>query len=196
MRRLRSVPTLRELNGRSKDLNDLRTNGQNTMCEIRLPHSDELEKLVLGLCLMSTKAFAVVSDKIASSDFYSAKNALIYSTLQEMAGLGEAIDFPLFCLFATNKGRLADCGGAAHISSLLDGLPKCEERNLIYYCHKLRLLSLHREIIKRCYQVTTVVCEIDSEEELVMLHHEIERYLGFKEEVNHDRGAYDARASM
>jgi replicative DNA helicase len=166
------------------------------MCEIRLPHSEELEKLVLGLCLMLAKAFARVSDNIASSDFYSPKNAQIYNTLQEMVDRGETIDLPLFCFFAKNRGRLEDCGGPAYISSLLDGLPRCEQKNLILYCNTLRLLSLRREIAKRWYRVTTIANEIDPDEEIVMLHHEIERYLGFKEEVNHDRGADDARGGV
>jgi replicative DNA helicase len=166
------------------------------MCEIRLPYSEELEKLVLGLCLMSARAIALVSDKIAPSAFYIAKNALIYSTLQEMVDRGETIDLPLFCFFANNRGKLEDCGGLAYISSLLDGLPRCEQKNLILYCNKLRLLSLRREIAKQCYRVTTVNNEIDPDEEIVMLHHEIERYLGFKEEVNHDRGADDARGGV
>jgi replicative DNA helicase len=160
------------------------------MCEIRLPHCDELEKLVLGLCMMSAKAFALASDIIVLSDFYSPKNGLIHITLQEMAGIGELIDIPLFCFFATSKGTLEECGGAVYISSLVDGLPKCEERNLIYYCHKLRLLSIQRVILKHCYG--TITNSMDPDEELISLHDEIERYLDFKKEADHGRGADDA----
>jgi len=152
------------------------------MCDIRLSSQRrDLKKLVLGLCLMFPKAFSLVSNKIASGDFYSPQNSLIYNTLKELVGLGEPIDIPLFCLFAKNRGILDGCGGAAYISSLLDGLPKCEEGNLLRYCEKLCLLSLQREIIKRCYQVTTVNTGINPEEEIKEPEIEIHRYFAQKE---------------
>jgi replicative DNA helicase len=166
------------------------------MCDIRLPHCDELEKLVLGLCMMSAKAFALASDLIAPSDFYSPKNSLIHITLQEMAGNGEPIDLPLFCFFAARKGKLEECGGVVYISSLVDGLPRCEQKNLIYYCHKLRLLTFRREITKRCHRVTTVNDEIDPDEELILLRDEIERYLDFKKEAKNGRRAHNAGTSL
>jgi len=163
------------------------------MYNIRLPHDEELEKLILGLCLYSDTAFTLISQNIASRDFNNPKNSRIFDTLQDMARLGEPIDLPLFCSFARNAGNLEACGGYAHISSLLDGLPRSTEKNTLYYCRKLRLLSLRREIIKRCYKVIAVSNGLDPNEEIIMLRNGIEKYIGFKEEANHGRRDHDSK---
>jgi len=151
------------------------------MCEIRLPHSDEFEKLVLGLCFISDKSFALASQKLASRDFYGPKNSRIFIILGEMAAKGEPIDVPLFCCYARKRGFLEACGGITYIASLLDGLPRSEEKNLLHYCRELRLLSLQREVVKRCYKVVTVPNGLEPDEEVKELATAINLY--FKEKT-------------
>lgn len=54
------------------------------MSEIINPQDAELEEIILGSCLIESKAITLIADILRPEAFYNEKNLEIYATLQSM----------------------------------------------------------------------------------------------------------------
>lgn len=68
------------------------------------PQDAELEEIVLGACLLESKAITLVADKLRPEMFYTQTNREIYAALQSMYRAGREIDI------ITAKEELAQRG--------------------------------------------------------------------------------------
>lgn len=62
------------------------------MSEIINPQDAELEEIILGSCLIESKAITLIADILRPEAFYNEKNLEIYATLQSMYRNGQKID--------------------------------------------------------------------------------------------------------
>lgn len=62
------------------------------MSEITNPQDAELEEVVLGACLLESKAITLVADILRPEVFYTETNREIYAVLQGMYHAGQVID--------------------------------------------------------------------------------------------------------
>lgn len=111
------------------------------------PHSDDAEVALLGSILLRNKSLDEVQNDLVKEDFYQRGHQLIWEAL---IGLRTdrpslAIDLMSLTQYMSQKGTLAEAGGAAYIASLTDSVPS--STNASYYAEIIRTASLKRRLL-------------------------------------------------
>lgn len=110
-----------------------------------LPQNPEAERSVLGSILIDNHALDRVSEKIRAEDFYKDAHRHIFAAMLELADRSRQIDLLTLKEELAGKGRLEEIGGAAYVSSLVDGIP--DIRNVERYAEIVREKSTLRRLI-------------------------------------------------
>lgn len=82
------------------------------------PKAVEVEKAVLGACIIEQDAFAMVSDFLKPSSFYDSKHQHIFQAIQSLAAANAPIDVVTVTDQLQKQGALEDAGGAAYVAEL------------------------------------------------------------------------------
>jgi len=125
--------------------------------ERNLPHNLEAERSVLGAILIENRALNQAQEILHEEDFYRQSHRTIFHV---MAGLNErsaAIDLITLMEELERAGDLESVGGAAYVSSLVDGVPR--SANVEHYARIVKQKSVLRNLIgsasrilNRCYE--------------------------------------------
>ena len=81
------------------------------MSEITNPQDAELEEVVLGACLLESKAITLVVGILRPEVFYTETNREIYAVLQGMYHAGQVIDIMTIKEELARHGKLEFIGG-------------------------------------------------------------------------------------
>ena len=81
------------------------------MSEITNPQDAELEEVVLGACLLESKAITLVAGILRPEVFYTETNREIYAALQSMYHAGQVIDIMTIKEKFARRGKLEFIGG-------------------------------------------------------------------------------------
>ena len=81
------------------------------MSEITNPQDAELEEVVLGACLLESKAITLVAGILRPVVFYTETNREIYAALQSMYHAGQVIDIMTIKEKFARRGKLEFIGG-------------------------------------------------------------------------------------
>jgi replicative DNA helicase len=109
------------------------------------PHSPETEKTVLGGILVNNKNLNVVLSIISPEDFYKDGNRNILERMASLVDKGLPIDLLTLTDELQKAGLLDDVGGAAYLSSLMDGVPR--SLNIEYHARIIKEKALLRRLI-------------------------------------------------
>lgn len=109
------------------------------------PHNPEVEKTVLGGILINNKNLNVVLSLITPEDFYKESHRQILSNIILMVDKGKPVDLVSLSETLKRAGVLEEIGGAAYLSSLMDGVPK--SLNLEYHVKIIKEKALLRRLI-------------------------------------------------
>ena len=82
------------------------------------PQAVELERAVIGACLIEQDAFATVSDFLKPQSFYESKHQVIFQAIQSLAASNAPIDVLTVVDQLQKNGDLDNAGGAAYIAEL------------------------------------------------------------------------------
>ena len=82
------------------------------------PQALELEKAVIGACLIEQDAFATVTDFLKPHSFYESKHQVIFEAIQALAACNAPIDVLTVVEQLQKNGDLENAGGAAYIAEL------------------------------------------------------------------------------
>ena len=138
------------------------------------PHSEEMERGVLGCVLLSPNdCLGQCIEKLQSGAevFYDLRHQTIYSALVEMYDHREAIDVITLQQRLKDKQLLEEIGGIPYLNALQDGVPSAA--NLSYYLEIVLEKFLLRKMIHTC---TDVVARVYTHEgEVDALLDEVER---------------------
>lgn len=133
------------------------------------PHNDDAEVALLGSVLLRNKALDEVQTMLKAEDFYQRGHQLIWSGL-----VGLRIDLPSLAIdlvsltqYMSQKGTLAEAGGAAYIASLTDRVPT--STNAVYYAEIIREASLKRQLLD-----LSIVIGDKAFDDTVDVHHSID----------------------
>ncbi len=96
---------------------------QEMTTERSLPHNVEVERSILGAVLLDNQALNAAAQVLGPDDFFSDANRLIYEAMTWLSERSEAIDTVTLREELVRRDVLERAGGAAYISSLIDGLP-------------------------------------------------------------------------
>lgn len=144
------------------------------MTEERLPpHNLEAEEAVLGSLLLDPTCVVQIADFLRVGDFYRERNNWVYEADLALYDRHDMIDVVTLCDELERQGRLADLGGAAYITSLMNAVPTAA--HVEHYARIVeraatlrRLIQAGSEIVRLAYQEGADVTQaLDKAEQLV-----------------------------
>ena len=89
----------------------------------QVPYSQEAEEAVIGAVLISPDAFYNVAEFLDADDFYILRHAYIWDALIALEARSETIDYLTVQVELENRARLAEIGGPAYLTQLINSVP-------------------------------------------------------------------------
>jgi len=115
------------------------------------PHNLEAERTVLGAILVKNQNLNVVLSVLTPEDFYSDANRKILENIITLTDKNITADLLALTEESRRTGTLEEIGGAAYLSSLLDGVPR--NLNVEYYARVIKEKALIRRLIVSSTQI-------------------------------------------
>ena len=124
-----------------------RSNEQDQLAQLgRLqPQAVELEKAVIGACLIEQDAFATVSDFLKPPSFYESKHQIIFQAIQSLAASNAPVDVLTVTEQLQKNGDLENAGGAAYLAELSRSM--LSAAHLEYHARIVAQKALARDLI-------------------------------------------------
>jgi replicative DNA helicase len=139
---------------------------QTAMPDKMVPHNVEAEQAVLGALLIDPDAIYKVSTFLRADDFYVAKHEWMYESVTSLHERGEAIDYVTLCDELERREQLAEIGGAAYITSLINATPTA--LNVEYYGRIVERTGTLRRLIGAAGEIAALAYEdTDNADEVV-----------------------------
>jgi replicative DNA helicase len=113
---------------------------------IELPHSDELERAVLGELIVDTPALCVTMDTLNKALFYNIAHQLIFEAIQNLFNNARAVDMLTVVDELRREGKLEQAGGAEYISQLSTNV--VSGAHIQTHIAILEEKYVHREVIR------------------------------------------------
>lgn len=156
----RSAPPLRPPKDKSpyaRRAEEKRRQNQADQPDRMVPHNVEAERAVLGALLIDPDAYYRVSTFLRPNDFYMTRHAWMYEAMLALHERGEAVDYVTLCDELERRGRLAEIGGAAYITGLINATPTA--LNVEYYGHIVERTSILRQLIGAAGEIAALAYE-------------------------------------
>lgn len=134
--------------------------------EKSLPHNVEAERSVLGVILIDNAACNAVIPILTREDFYLDSHRRIFDKMLQLNGANKAIDLVTLSEELGRDGELESVGGAAYLSSLVDGMPRAT--NAEFYAKIVKEKSLRRKMIHVSNGIIQQCLESGDEAETVL----------------------------
>jgi len=88
-----------------------------------VPHSREAEEAVLGSILINPEAYYDVAEFLDSNDFYIHRHRWVWNAFKHLVESREPIDFLTVTTELEQQGQLAEVGGSAYLTALINNVP-------------------------------------------------------------------------
>ncbi len=137
-----------------------------------LPYALEAERAVLGAILIEQTCLYAASVIVATEDFYLAAHRIIFISLQNLRSRECGIDLVTVKNELQRSNRLEECGGAAYLMALTDGLPKAT--NVQYYAGIVREKAKLRKLIEICGATSTKCFQAEDSSIEIIAEHQAE----------------------
>jgi replicative DNA helicase len=119
------------------------------------PHSVEAEQAVLGGLMLDTQAWDQVGDSVGSEDFYRPDHRLIFEAIADLVTESKPADVVTVSERLESRGKLADVGGLAYLSTLVRDTPTAA--NARAYAQIVREKSLLRSLVSAGHAISSSV---------------------------------------
>jgi len=116
-----------------------------------VPHSREAEEAVIGAVLINPEAYYDVAQFLSVDDFYIHRNRWIFDTFVSLHDRNEAIDLVTVTEELDQKGHLADIGGAAYITKLINNVPSSLHAEA--YGHRVEETAIRRRMLEAANKI-------------------------------------------
>ncbi len=128
--------------------------------EKSLPHNLDAERSVLGAILLDDRLFNHAAEFLTKDDFYVDSHKKIYARMEGLSAASRPIDLITLKDELTRSNEVEAVGGAAYISSLIDGVPRTS--NIEHYARIVKDKSILRRLI---YSANEIILRSFSTEE-------------------------------
>lgn len=118
------------------------------------PHDIDAEEAVIGSLLIDGTTIYQIATLLQSSNFYSERNAQIYSACLALYQRNEAINQITLAQELDRQGKLEPCGGAAYLSHLISIVPT--SLDIEHYAQIVFRLSVMRYLINAGSQIVDI----------------------------------------
>ena len=122
-----------------------------------IPHSREAEEAVIGSVLINPEAYYDVASFLRADDFYIHRHRWVWETFSRLHERRVPIDFLTVSQELDQQGQLAEVGGPAYLTALVNNVPTSLHAEA--YGHiieetalRRRMLSAANDIAKLAYQ--------------------------------------------
>lgn len=109
------------------------------------PYNMEAEQSLLGAMMLSLEATSSALEIVEAGDFYQIAHRAIFQALVDLYKVQKPCDPVTLQEELRCKGKLADCGGAAYLSQILNSVPSAA--NAVYYAKIVKEKGLLRKLI-------------------------------------------------
>jgi replicative DNA helicase len=135
-----------------------------------LPFAREAEEAVLGAILVNPEVYYDVAHFLSSEDFYLHRNRWVWETFNSLHDQRLPIDLLTVAEELERQGRLAEAGGPAYLTALINAVPTSLHAEA--YGHlvegsatRRRLLEAANQVARLAYQSDTLIEEAVNEAE-------------------------------
>jgi len=122
-----------------------------------VPHSREAEEAVIGAVLINPEAYYDVAQFLQPDDFYIHRNQWIWHAFVSLHDRNEAIDIVTVTEELDQQGHLADIGGAAYITKLINNVPSSLHAEA--YGHRVEETAIRRRMISAANEIAKLAYE-------------------------------------
>ena len=145
-------------------------NGQNSSPHI-VPHSREAEEAVIGAVMINPETYYDVAQFLVADDFYLHRHKWIWESFVRLNESRMPIDFLTVNEDLDKQGQLAEVGGPAYLTSLVNNVPtslhaEAYGRIVEETALRRRMITSANEIARLAYQeeleVDTAMDEAES----------------------------------
>jgi replicative DNA helicase len=125
---------------------------QESTAERALPQNLEAEKSVLGAILLDPASIYLIVPILEQDDFFPDTHRRIYGAMMDLSNRATEIDVLTLREELDRKGAIEKVGGAAYLTSLLDGVP--DVGNVEQYARIVKEKSTLRRLIRAGQRIT------------------------------------------
>lgn len=135
-----------------------------------VPHSREAEEAVVGAVLINSEAYYDVAQFLAADDFYIHRNKWIWDAFARLHEQRIPVDLLTLSEELDRAGQLADVGGSAYLTSLINQVPSslnAESYGRIVEGHSIRrkMINAANKIASIAYNEASSVDDVMNEAE-------------------------------
>lgn len=109
-----------------------------------VPHSKEAEEAVVGGCLINPEAIDLLP--LQAEDFYIHRNGWVWDAMLTLTREKKPVDYVTVVELLDERGQLADIGGTAYITKLLNSVPS--SLHVKAYADTVLSTAIRRETIQ------------------------------------------------
>ena len=110
-----------------------------------VPHSDEIERAVIGAMLLSNKNILKAIELIPPEAFYNPRNKLIYEAVLKLFEKNRSIDLIILTDYLSSHSQLEDAGGSFYLAQIAASVSN--SANFEEYAHILLEKYIKRSLI-------------------------------------------------
>lgn len=124
------------------------------------PHAVDIEKAILGACLLMEEAFFVVSSILKPHHFYSEQNSLVYQAMINLSSQSKSIDIYTVSIELRTMKQFEVVGGGYYISSLTENTStlaniEVHSRIVIQKALLREMILIGTQIVQKAYDDST-----------------------------------------
>ena len=124
-----------------------------------VPHSREAEEAVVGAILINPEAYYDVAAFLTANDFYIHRHQWVWESFTRLHERRVPIDFLTVSEELDQMGRLAEIGGPAYLSTLINNVPTSLHAEA--YGRIIESTSIRRRMIEAANQIARVAYQED-----------------------------------
>ncbi len=128
-----------------------------TSLDKAVPSNIQAEEALLGSLMIDSDAVIQVATIVTAEDFYVQRHGWIYEAIRKLHDERQPIDFLTVVDELERRGQLADVGGSAAISSLINAVPSAV--HVVTYAEIVQRTSTLRQLITAASQIVRMAYE-------------------------------------
>ncbi len=131
-----------------------------------VPHSREAEEAVIGSVLINPEAYYDVASFLRADDFYIHRHRWIWETFSRLHERRVPIDFLTVSQELDQQGQLAEVGGPAYLTALINNVPTSLHAEA--YGHIVEETAIRRKMLTAANDIAKLAYQQDASVESVM----------------------------
>jgi replicative DNA helicase len=131
-----------------------------------IPHSREAEEAVIGSVLINPEAYYDVASFLRADDFYIHRHRWIWETFSRLHERRVPIDFLTVSQELEQQGQLAEVGGPAYLTALVNNVPTSLHAEA--YGHLVEETAIRRRMLTAANDIAKLAYQQEASVESVM----------------------------